>query len=595
MKAEIILLMIPRLIGDSLNPLIQIENLTYQHPGSSSKLPPALQNISVSIAEGEMIALVGANGSGKTTLARHLNALLLPTSGRVLISGMDTQNQVNHPRIRSEVGMVFQHPEDQMVATIVEEDVAFGPENLCHLPAAIRQEVDHALTLVGMNEHKKRQPHLLSAGQMQRVALAGVLAMQPHCIVFDETTAMLDPAGRRDVLHRMADLNRMGITVIYITHFMEEVLLARRALLLEKGHLVFDGSPQQLFADTTLIERTGLDQPAATRIYQSIPHLFPNCANSFGDLNRLFEAIPSYTGSLVSSTVSAAEAAFQNEIEIQDLSHTYMANSPLAQPSLINITFNVEKGVPHGLVGATGSGKSTLLQHLNGLYRPQAGSIHVGKFNLNDPELDVKALRRYTGLVFQNPELYFFEQYVGDEIAYGPRMMMGHEGLRERVQWAMNFVGLDFETFKDRMPSTLSGGEKRKVALASALAVKPSLLVLDEPTAGLDPHSRQMLLANLRNLQKEGVQILFSSHNMDDIAEMVQTLTVLSKGRTIVTQPVHQVFTDREMLLGAGLEQPASVRLAQALRYRGWPVAHTAVTLPTIQAEIRRIEEGQPS
>lgn len=578
-----------------MKPIIQIEKLTYQHPDTGEKLPPALQDISFTVNEGEMIALVGANGSGKTTLARHMNALLLPTSGRVLVNGMDTRERAHHPRIRSEVGMVFQHPEDQIVATIVEEDVAFGPENLCHLPAAIREEVDHALALVNMGENRRRPPHLLSAGQMQRVALAGVLAMQPSCIIFDETTAMLDPAGRRDVLHRMADLNRMGITVIYITHFMEEVLLTRRALLLEKGRLVFDGTPQQLFNDPALIERTGLEQPAATRFYQAFPGLFPNCSGSFGDLNRLFEAIPAYTGSLPSAPLPNSSEAGEFEIEIRDLSHIYMADTPLAHPALTNISFSVEKGIPHGLVGATGSGKSTLLQHLNGLYRPQQGSIRVGGFNLNDPALDVKALRRYTGLVFQNPELYFFEQYVGDEISYGPRMMLGRDGLRERVQWAMQLVGLDFETFKDRIPSTLSGGEQRKVALAASLAVKPSLLVLDEPTAGLDPHSRQMLLTNLRSLQEEGVQILFSSHNMDDIVSMVQNLTILSKGRTLVTQPVCQVFTDREMLLQAGLEQPSTIRLAQALRYHGWPVSRKAVTLPTIQAEVQRIQEGRPA
>jgi len=193
-----------------LKPLIQVDHLTYRHPGTAEAAAPALLDVSLRIEEGEMVALVGANGSGKTTLARHLNALLLPTSGEVRINGMDTRDADSHPQIRANVGMVFQHPEDQIVATIVEEDIAFGPENLCHLPPVIREEVDQALKIVGMSEQRRRQPHLLSAGQMQRVALAGVLAMQPRCIIFDETTAMLDPAGRRDVLNRMADLNRHG-------------------------------------------------------------------------------------------------------------------------------------------------------------------------------------------------------------------------------------------------------------------------------------------------------------------------------------------------------------------------------------------------
>ena len=575
--------------------LIQVDHLVYQHPGTGGITPPALKDISFSVNEGELIALVGANGSGKTTLARHLNALLLPTSGTVVVNGMNTTDQASHPQIRADVGMVFQHPEDQIVATIVEEDVAFGPENLCRLPKVIREQVDQALSIVNMSDNKRRQPHLLSAGQMQRVALAGVLAMQPQCIIFDETTAMLDPAGRRDVLHRMADLNRMGMTVIFITHFMEEAILARRALLLDQGSLVFDGTPQALFSDTALIQRSGLEQPAATRFYETFPFLFPGVKSATADLNRLLESIPTYSGNikLPSTHLPEADSASEaNEIEIRDLSHIYMADTPLAQISLVSVSMDVKKNTPHGLVGATGSGKSTLLQHLNGLYRPQHGQMRVGSFDLNSPDLDVKALRRYTGLVFQNPELYFFEQYVGDEIAYGPKMAKGSEGLRETVKWAMNLVGLDFESFKDRITSTLSGGEMRKVALASTLANHPSLLVLDEPTAGLDPRSRRTLLANLQQLQSEGVQLVFSSHNMDDIAEMVKHLTVLSKGRSLVTQPVYEAFTDREMLLEAGLEQPTSVRLAQGLRYRGWPISPAAVTLQAISDEVKRAVNG---
>lgn len=578
-----------------MKPLIQVDHLTYQHPGTVGVYPPALKDVNFTIDEGEIIALIGSNGSGKTTLARQMNALLLPTSGNVFINGMNTRDQTIHHQIRADVGMVFQHPEDQIMATIIEEDVAFGPENLCRLPKVIREQVDQALTIMNMNEYRHRQSHLLSAGQMQRVALAGVLAMQPCCIIFDETTAMLDPAGRRDVLRRMVDLNRMGITVIFITHIMEEVTLAQRVFLLKQGELVFDGSPLSLFSNTTLITASGLESPAAVCFYKTFPFLFPGVKNATTDMNMLFESIPVYPGTVKTFTGSPSNAAekLTDEIEILDLAHVYMANTPLAQPSLINVSMNVKKGVPHGLMGATGSGKSTLLQHLNGLYRPQRGKVRIGPFNLNSPDVDVKALRRYAGLVFQNPELYFFEQYVGDEIAYGPKLMRGTCGLREKVMWAMALVGLDFTTFKDRIISTLSGGEQRKVALASTLAASPSLLILDEPTAGLDPRSRRNLLMNLQQLQNEGGQVIFSSHNMDDIAEMVQTVTVLSKGRSLVTLPVDQAFMDCEMLSGAGLEQPASLRLAQALRYKGWPISQTAVTLKAVTDEVTLAVEGR--
>ena len=222
-------------------PLIEFDHVTYRHPGSEHSSPPALNDISVKIHQGEWVAIVGANGSGKTTFARHCNALLLPSHGQVLIAGQNTALKSNLPKIRAGVGMVFQNPEDQIVATLIEEDTAFGPENLGVLPAEIRARVDAALETVKMSGHKEQLPHLLSAGQKQRVALAGVLAMQPECVIF-ESTAMLDPRGRLDVL---AECNRCttAASVLFITHFMEEAARAERVLALNAGNLVFDGAP----------------------------------------------------------------------------------------------------------------------------------------------------------------------------------------------------------------------------------------------------------------------------------------------------------------------------------------------------------------
>ncbi|MEJ5360405.1 MAG: ATP-binding cassette domain-containing protein, partial [Desulfobacterales bacterium] len=224
--------------------LIEIENLSYSHPVRGSEAIPALRGINLRIEEGEYVALIGANGSGKTTLARHLNALLLPDQGTVRINGMDTRETRFHPQIRSLVGMVFQSPEDQLVAAILEEDVAFGPENLGLPPAEIRQRVEEALEITGLKEHRQRPPHLLSAGQMQRAALAGVLAMRPRCVIFDETTAMLDPAGRHMVRRLMRRLHEEGLTVIVISHFMREAVAAQRVIVLNKGEIALDSTPQ---------------------------------------------------------------------------------------------------------------------------------------------------------------------------------------------------------------------------------------------------------------------------------------------------------------------------------------------------------------
>jgi energy-coupling factor transport system ATP-binding protein len=248
----------------------------------------------------------------------------------------------------------------------------------------------------------------------------------------------------------------------------------------------------------------------------------------------------------------------------------------------MGVSLQTHQGMTHGLVGATGCGKSTLLQHFNGLYLPQSGSVRVGKFVTDEPGVDLRSLRRFAGMVFQNPELYFFEQYVGDEIAYGAKQFFGREGLRVRVKTAMETVGLDFELFKDRETSMLSGGEKRKVALASVLALEPELLLLDEPTAGLDPLSRKGLFQALQRLQSEGRSIVLSSHNMDDITALAQEMTVMQQGKSLVTGKVGAIFNDEALIRQAGLLVPGGAKLAAGLRAKGWSVPLEVLSIPAI-------------
>lgn len=573
----------------------QIENLTYRHPGVAEMASPALCNISLSIQEGEWIALIGANGSGKTTLARQLNALLTPTSGRVLVNGLDTQIDKNIPLIRSNVGLVFQSPEDQIISSLVNEDTAFGPENLGVPTNKIRERVEAALRAVGMWEQRDRPPHLLSAGQIQRVALAGVLAMQPRCIIYDETTALLDPVGKRDVLAQMQELNLRGITIVMITHSMDEVASADRTVLLNEGQLVYDGSPVKLFRDEALLSRCHLEPPAALRLGKVLHKYFPDENFSTTQISDLLSKIPK-NSSLQTQQQEIETLSLLSDgtsvIEINALQHTYMAGTPLAYEALKEVSFQTTKGAAHGLVGATGSGKSTLLQHLNGLYLPQNGTVRVGQFNLNEANVDIRGLRRYAGLVFQNPEAYFFEQYVGDEIAYGPKLMHGREGLRDRVKRAMGWVGLDFERFKDRLTLTLSGGEKRKVALASALAMEPGLLILDEPTAGLDPLSRNSLLKVLKQLQAHGMEVVLSSHNMEDIAFLAKNMTILAQGQSMCTGQVGELFTDSALLKQAGLVAPAGALVAKTLREKGWPIAVDVLTADRLDAALSQFTQG---
>ncbi len=246
--------------------LIEIKNLKHIYTDTDGNEVQALNGVSLTVAQGEFVAIIGANGSGKSTLARHLNALLLPSSGKCIVAGMDTADDNNLWNIRQHVGMVFQNPDNQIVAAIVEEDVAFGPENIGVPPAEIRTRVDNALAAVGMTEYAKHAPHLLSGGQKQRVAIAGVLALEPDCIVLDEPTAMLDPRGRAEIVRTVKKLNReKKITVVYITHYMEEAMQADRVIAMEHGKIKLEGTPKEVFAHVKELHAMGLETPLAAQ------------------------------------------------------------------------------------------------------------------------------------------------------------------------------------------------------------------------------------------------------------------------------------------------------------------------------------------
>jgi len=268
--------------------LIRVRNLVHTYDGAVRA--PALRGVDLDIDEGEYVALVGANGSGKTTLARHLNALLLPTSGEVLIDGHDTRDPGALRAIRSTVGMVLQSPPDQMVATIVEEDVAFGPENLGLPQEELGRRVREALEQVGMWSQRHRPPHMLSAGQQQRVAIAGVLAMRPRCLVLDEATAMLDPAGQRDRLSLVRDLHADGMTVVTITHAMPEAVEAQRLVVLHEGRVVRDGSPARVLRDPDLA-RFGLAAPPAIDLARRLQPVIPGLGEDLATADAVAQAI----------------------------------------------------------------------------------------------------------------------------------------------------------------------------------------------------------------------------------------------------------------------------------------------------------------
>lgn len=582
-------------------PIVSIRNLVHEYTQEGKPSVMALRGIDLEIAAGEYISILGHNGCGKSTLARHLNALLLPTSGEVHVDGHPTNDRANLRNLRSTVGMVFQIPDNQFVATIVEEDVAFGPENLGIPHDQLLQRVDWALTRVGMLDNRHRAPHMLSGGQKQRVCVAGVLAMKPRVLVLDEATAMLDPLGRKEVLAVVRRMNdEDGTTVVAITHHMEEALEADRVIVMSEGRIVLQGTPREVFARVDELHALELDVPQPAQLAHAlglpsaltvdeVVATLQSSGTTFSsttpDQNPVNQVNPALTQTPPSETV----------ISLSHLVHYYMRSTPLEVKAISDINIEVMRGEVLGIIGHTGSGKSTAVQHMNGLYRPHEGSARVLDMDLSAPNINVKKLRQRVGLVFQSPEAQLFEQYVGDDIAYGPRnLKLERDEVRARVRQAMEDVGLGFDEFKDRITFSLSGGQMRRVAIAGVLALHPEVLVLDEPTAGLDPLGRTQLWERLLALRTQrAVTLVVISHNMEDLATICDRVVVISEGRTLTTGTPRAVFGEAAKLREIGLDVPPITELGHRLglgtvlsvsealaRLRPPAGAGAAVTLP---------------
>jgi energy-coupling factor transport system ATP-binding protein len=547
-------------------PIIRLDNVHHAYNADTEKPVIALQGVTFDIHEGEFLVILGHNGSGKSTLAKHLNGLLLPTQGDVYVRSWNTKDKTHVRNIRSTVGMVFQIPDNQLVATIVEEDVAFGPENLGIHRDEIVRRVDWSLDRVNMNEFRYRAPHLLSGGQKQRVCIAGTLAMQPQVLVLDEATSMLDPLGRKEVLDVAHRMNKVeGVTVIAITHHMEEAVNADRVVIMANGKVEMVGAPREIFRQAEILQTLHMHPPILTQFAQAIHAIHPNFApdvlTSDEFLAQAQALLPNLAATeaqnALSKTSSATMAQGEPIIHVSHLGHYYMYDTPLQVKAVNDISFEVHKGEIFGIIGHTGSGKSTAIQHLNALLRPHEGDVIVLGNDLSRDDIDTKTLRKRVGLVFQNPESQLFEHYVGDDIAYGPRnLKLSREEVRERVRQAMEDVGLGFEEFKDRMTFSLSGGQMRRVALAGVLALQPEVLVLDEPTSGLDPENRRNLLQRILKLSDRGVTLVIISHNMDELAQVCDRMCVLANGRTIMQGTPREIFARAHELREEGLDVP---------------------------------------
>jgi energy-coupling factor transport system ATP-binding protein len=587
--------------------MIELKKVSYKYKLDDKRSILALDDINLTFEKGISIAIIGSNGSGKTTLARLLNALLLPTAGQVIVDNLDTQDKDSQKPIRLKVGMVFQNPDNQLISTSVEREIAFGLENLALPYEEMGKRVRWAIYFFHLKEYMNYPPHKLSGGEKQRVALASVLSMQPEYLVLDEPTSLLDPKGKREVISQVQRLSKQkNVTVIHITQFPEEAIIADRVLVMHKGRIVLDGSPKDVFKQQTQLKEIGLEAPLAIELASELAQRGVIPSDDYLTMDDVVEKLTlnikrdrkkpakktnqinlefAYPHSDLKTSANNSEkiessspnSSFQ--ILVENLSFIYNQGLPTKKKALDDINLKIEKGDFVGLVGPTGSGKTTLVQHLNALLFPTSGRVILDGIDLSagskgkGKSVDLKKIRQKVGLVFQFPELQLFEDTVYDDIAFGPKNLgLTEEKIKERVQSSMSKVGLDFDEFASRSPFSLSGGEQRKVAIAGILAQNPEILILDEPTCGLDSKSTEEIKKLLKDLNANSVTVILISHNMDLIAELAQKIILLDQGRVVLFCSKEDFFKDSERIKSIGLDLPKVVELMWKLKEKGLEV-----------------------
>lgn len=584
--------------------MIKTDNLIFEYEkrdeeGNVIGTHCAIDEVNLDIEPGQFIAILGHNGSGKSTLAKHMNAILVPSGGTMWVDGKDTKEEENLWDVRQTAGMVFQNPDNQIIGTVVEEDVGFGPENLGVPTEEIWQRVEKSLSAVGMIEYRHNSPNKLSGGQKQRVAIAGVVAMCPKCIVLDEPTAMLDPNGRKEVLRTVEELRkREHVTVILITHYMEEVIGADRVIVMDQGHVVMDGTTREIFSQVELLKKYRLDVPQVTMLAHGLKQRGLDIKEGILTTNELIEALEKagdWRQNQKKTYVGHAETVVKKEkkenpiLKLEHIEYVYSSGTAYEKRALKDINLDIYEGEFVGVIGHTGSGKSTMIQHLNGLMKATSGALYYNGENIYDEKYNLRQLRNNVGLVFQYPEHQLFEIDVLTDVCFGPKNQgLTEEECKKRAIEALELVGLS-EKYYDTSPFDLSGGQKRRVAIAGVLAMRPKVLVLDEPTAGLDPKGRDEILDQIAYLQKErNLTVILVSHSMEDIAKYVDRIVVMNKGRKMYDGEPKEVFAHYKELEKVGLAAPQVTYIMHALSEKGMHVNTEVTTIEEAVDEIMK-------
>ena len=538
---------------------VSIEDLTFTYPG---KERPALENLQGQIEDGTFLAVMGHGGAGKSTLCCSLNGLIPKFfrgnyQGRVLVRGQEVAKQRVSEMSRL-VGLVLQDFEAQLFSTTVELEMAFGPENHCLPRQEIERRIQRYLSFVRLEKFRSREPASLSGGQKQRVAIGSVLALEPKILVMDEPTTDLDPHGREEVLSVARSIREEGRMLLVVDQEPETAVNADRVWLMRDGQIVSQGSPSLTLTDVRMMESCGIRPLPTVELFHSIN--WPGNPLTVDEAIKLIQNRQlTQRRELKLKIISTDQSKGSAILKAESLRYTYPTYDVEA---LRGIDLCIREGEFVAMLGQNGSGKTTLAKHFNGLLKPGSGSVWVQ--NKLTTEYSHRELARKVGYVFQNPDHQIFARTVADEVGFGLKMQGEvSKTIEKRVAEALEVVGL--QCYEQKVPFALAKGERQRVAVASVLAVQPQVIILDEPTTGLDYRHQRNIMEMLKCLNRDGHTIIVITHSMWVAAEYANRTIVMKDGRVLSDGPTRAIFFDEDSLSEASLRPPSLVRLSNWL------------------------------
>ena len=561
---------------------IELNNLSYSYPNAEK---PSLKNVSLTIEKGKFVVLMGATGAGKTTLSLCLNGLIPQLlegklTGQVTVAGRDVSKTAVQSLSRV-LGLVLQDPETQIIGRTVEEDTAFGPRNFLVQLNEIGQRVQTTLEKVRLKGYNQRLTEELSGGEKQRLAIAGVLVMEPEILVLDEPTSELDPSGRLEIYETLDDLRlKKDLTILLVEHSSEEIIhKADEVIILNQGEVAWRGVPAELFRNIPLLRKWGIKPLPVSQIgwdfYEKGWISFAEIPLDVQSAELMIRALlPKYgychkdgrnqnqgQGQIDDRLLIQQPQMGEKVIAVRVNHLIYQYNSDI--PALREINLMIEAGDFVALIGQNGAGKTTLAKHLNGLLKPTSGEVIVE--GLNTLDYDTSDLSKTIGYVFQNPDHQIFSTTVERELEFGLKNA-GFKALeiKERVDQVLQYTGL--ERVRSVHPFSLGKGERQMIAVASILVLKPKILIIDEPTTGSDWIGVQSMMALISNLHTTGTTIIMISHDMDLVAQYAKKVIVLKHGKILLEGTPKEVFSNEQILLDSAIIPPQLCRLSSQLK-----------------------------